>query len=193
MGSNAIQLAVAAGYEVITTSSPRNFGYVKKLGASQVFDYHSKTIVSDLIHAFKGRTSAGALAIAHGAADACLDILHQCEGDKFISMATYPLPQPPPQRFVLLSTIIHYVWWNISAWVKAKVRGIRIKFIFGDTLVDNGVGKVIYEDFLLKALAEGTFVAAPEPLVVGKGLEYVQAGFDLQKKGESAKKVVVSL
>ncbi len=43
VGSNAIQLAVAAGYEVITTSSPRNFDYVKKLGASQVFDYNSKT------------------------------------------------------------------------------------------------------------------------------------------------------
>jgi NADPH:quinone reductase-like Zn-dependent oxidoreductase len=27
-GSNAIQIAVAAGYEVITTSSPRNFDYV---------------------------------------------------------------------------------------------------------------------------------------------------------------------
>jgi NADPH:quinone reductase-like Zn-dependent oxidoreductase len=110
VGSNAIQLAVAAGYEVITTSSPR-----KKLGASQVFDYNSKTIVPDLVHAFKGRTSAGALSIGHGAADVCLDILHQCEGDKFISMATYPLPQPPPKRFILLSTIINYVSWNMSA------------------------------------------------------------------------------
>jgi NADPH:quinone reductase-like Zn-dependent oxidoreductase len=36
-GSNAIQLAVAAGYEVITTSSPRNFDYVKKLGPSHVY------------------------------------------------------------------------------------------------------------------------------------------------------------
>lgn len=45
VGSNAIQLAVAAGYEVITTSSPKNFGYVKKLGANQVFDYNSKTVV----------------------------------------------------------------------------------------------------------------------------------------------------
>ncbi len=34
VGSNAIQLAVAAGYEVITTSSPRNFDYVTKLGGN---------------------------------------------------------------------------------------------------------------------------------------------------------------
>ncbi|KAK9341949.1 hypothetical protein V1522DRAFT_442085 [Lipomyces starkeyi] len=59
VGSNAIQLAVAAGYEVITTASPSNFDYVKKLGASQVFDYNGKTIVDDLIHAFKGKKLAG--------------------------------------------------------------------------------------------------------------------------------------
>lgn len=40
--SNAIQLAVAGSYEVLTTASPKNFDYVKKLGASQVFDYNSK-------------------------------------------------------------------------------------------------------------------------------------------------------
>ncbi|MCJ1258676.1 hypothetical protein MMC24_006509 [Lignoscripta atroalba] len=193
VGSNAIQLAVAAGYEVITTSSPRNFDYVKNLGASQVFDYNSKTIVPDLVHAFKGKTCAGAFSIGPGAADACLDILPQCDGNKFLSMATYPLPQTPPKRLVLPSTIFSYVSWNVFAWFKGKARGIRFKFVFGDTLVDNGVGKVIYEDFLPKALAEGTFVPAPEPLVVGKGVEYVQAGFDLQKKGVSAKKVVVSL
>jgi hypothetical protein len=47
--------------------------------------------------------------------------------------------------------------------------------------------------FLPKALTEGKYIAAPDPQVVGKGLEYIQAGFDLQKKGMSAKKVVVSL
>ena len=193
VGSNAIQLAVAAGYEVITTASPKNFDYVKKLGASQVLDYKSKTIVSDLIHAFKGKTIAGALSIGHGAADACLDILDKCEGDKFISMATYPLPQTPPKQFVLFSTALYFVSWNISNWFLSRARHIRNKFIFATTLIENGVGKTVYVDFLPEALAKGTYIAAPDPLVVGKGLEYIQAGFDLQKKGVSAKKVVVSL
>ncbi|KAI8953204.1 GroES-like protein [Xylaria longipes] len=35
VGSNAVQLAVAADCEVITTASPKNFEYYKKLGASQ--------------------------------------------------------------------------------------------------------------------------------------------------------------
>jgi NADPH:quinone reductase-like Zn-dependent oxidoreductase len=29
VGSNAIQLGVAAGYEVVTTASPKNFDYVR--------------------------------------------------------------------------------------------------------------------------------------------------------------------
>jgi hypothetical protein len=77
--------------------------------------------------------------------------------------------------------------------VQVQSKSIRTQFIFASSLVDNGVGKAIYEDFLPKALAEGTYVVAPGPLVVGKGLEYIQAGFDLQKKGMSAKKAVVSL
>ena len=39
-GCNAIQLAVAAGYEVFGMASSKNFNYLKKLaGAAQVFDY----------------------------------------------------------------------------------------------------------------------------------------------------------
>ena len=39
VGSNAIQLATAAGYDVIATSSKKNFDYVRGLGVAQVFDY----------------------------------------------------------------------------------------------------------------------------------------------------------
>ncbi|KAF6220713.1 hypothetical protein HO133_003146 [Letharia lupina] len=193
VGCNAIQLAVAAGYEVITTCSPKNFDYVKKLGASQAFDYNSPTVVADLIRAFEGKSTAGALSIGHRAAENCLDILPKCNGDKFISMATYPLPQPPPKRFVVLTIMVSYLSGLANIWVKSKTRGIRYNFIFGSTLLYNEVGKAVYEDFLPQALADGKYVAAPDPQVVGKGLEHIQAGFDLQRKGVSAKKVVVSL
>ena len=66
VGSNAIQLAVAAGYEVITTASPHNFDYVKGLGAGQAFDYRSPTVVSDVIAALRGKQLAGALAVGAG-------------------------------------------------------------------------------------------------------------------------------
>ncbi len=193
VGSNAIQLAVAAGYEVITTASPKNFDYVKKLGASQVFDRNSKTVVSDIIKAFKDKKTAGAISIGRGAAEACLDILHQCKGDKFIAMASYPTPPTPYKWFALPRTIIYFGTRMLTNWYTSWSRGIGTKFIFASSLVDNGVGKMIYEDFMPKALAEGRYITAPEPYVVGKGLENIQAGFDVQKKGVSAKKVVVTL
>ena len=193
VGCNAIQLAVAAGYEVITTCSPKNFDYVKKLGASEAFDYNSKTVVNDIIHAFKGKPTAGALSIGARAAENCLDILDKCNGNKFISMATYPVPQKPPKNFVVLSIAASYMSGMANIWVKSKTRGIRTNFIFGSSLLYNEVGKAIYVDFLPRALAEGRYIAAPDPYVVGKGLENIQAGFDAQKKGVSAKKVVVSL
>jgi hypothetical protein len=51
----------------------------------------------------------------------------------------------------------------------------------------------LFGDFLPKALETGEFVAAPEPVVVGKGLESIQAACEYQQKGVSAKKVVVLL
>lgn len=193
VGCNAIQLAVASGYEVISTASPKNFDLVKRLGASQVFDYNSKTVVEDLINAFKGKTTAGALTMGSGAAQACMDILHKCKGDKFISMASYPTPQPLPETFVIPQMAYGFISFSISNFVKSKLRGIPTNFIFGSTLAHNEVGKAIYVDFLPKALAQGTFVPAPDPQVVGTGLEHMQTALEIQKKGVSAKKVVVLL
>jgi len=71
--------------------------------------------------------------------------------------------------------------------------GVGVKFTFATGARDNEVGKAIFENFLPMALAEGKYLASPEPHVVGKGLENVQAGLNFLKKGVSAKKVVVSL
>jgi NADPH:quinone reductase-like Zn-dependent oxidoreductase len=189
VGCNAIQLAVAAGYEVITTCSPVNFKLMKKLGASQAFDYSSKTVVPDIIHAFRGKTTAGALTMGSGAVEACLDILYKCHGDKFISMASYPIPNPPLKTFVVPRTILYMISKQIEYWIKSKLRGIKLGTIFANT----SMGKAIYVDFLGEALKDGSYVAAPEPEVVGSGLEAVNKAFEVSKKGVRAKKVVVSL
>ncbi len=51
----------------------------------------------------------------------------------------------------------------------------------------------IYADYLPKALADGSYVPAPDPLIAGTGLESVQTGFDAQIRGVSARKVVITL
>jgi NADPH:quinone reductase-like Zn-dependent oxidoreductase len=199
VGSNAIQLAVAAGYEVITTASPRNFDYVRQLGASQVFDYKRKGVVNDIKEAFKGKTCAGALAIGAGSADPCSAIVSASHGSKFVSLAGPPVSfgiptsLPPGLSLQLLRLILRLVVESISIQMKFWVRRIHTKFIFGSTLMYNEVSKVIYEDFLPQALADGRYIAAPEPVVVGEGLDHIQAALDLQRQGVSAKKVVISL
>ncbi|OZJ02083.1 hypothetical protein BZG36_05318 [Bifiguratus adelaidae] len=159
-------LGVASGYEVITTASPRNFDYVKKLGASQVFDYHSKTIVEELVEALKGKTIAGVLdcITIDGAVEVCVEVLSRSHGRKFISTAR-PTSEDMPG-------------------------GVKTKWI---GFLNTEVSKIIYEDYLPKALAEGKFVPAPEPVVVGTGLHSIQDGLEAVSKGVSAKKVVITL
>ncbi|PYH98409.1 GroES-like protein [Aspergillus ellipticus CBS 707.79] len=174
VGCNAIQLAVAAGYEVIATASPHNFDYVKRLGAAAVFDYKQPTIRDDLRAAFRGKTCAGALAIAgvvpqtrNEAAEACLQVVADAEGDKFVALS---MPAPP----------------NVPD-------GVGCKFIFASTIKDNEVSHLLYGEYLPAALANGSFVPAPEPEVVGTGLEAIQGALDALKQGVSAKKLVVTL
>ncbi|KIW12141.1 hypothetical protein PV08_09416 [Exophiala spinifera] len=193
VGCNAIQLAVAAGYEVITTCSPRNFELVKSLGAVQAFDYKSNTVVRDIKNAFRGRLTAGAVSIGYGAAHKCLDVLAACKGDKALTMISYPMPESTPKHFVVLQTVFTYLTGMISLWIKAKRHGIRIGLVDGYTVIHNEVGPMIYEGYLPKALAEERFIPAPKPQVVGHGLENAQRAMDILKQGVSAKKVVISL
>ena len=166
VGGNAIQLAKAAGFEVLATSSPRNFDYVKGLGASKVFDYSSQTVIADLV-AELDRTNCAGIFQAAGSAEPCLQIADQATADLFVATAT-----PVPEDMV--------------------PNNVRAKMVFGSTLADSEIGLAIFEDFLPKALARGVYKVAPEPLMIGtKGLDGIQEGLDVLRKGVSAKKVVV--
>lgn len=164
VGSCAIQLAVAAGYEVITTASSKNFEYVTKLGASQVFDYNSPTVISDLVDAFKGKTSVGVFD-AVAAWKGSVDVIRKIEGSKCVITTVPGFPDPP--------------------------EGIKMIQTQALTVAGSGVGKAVFEDFLPKALESRSLVPAPEALIKGKGLESLQEAVDFQLTGTSAKKVVV--
>lgn len=59
VGSCAIQMATLAGYEVVATSSERNFDHCRSLGAVRVCDYKSECVVEDVVAACEGKESAG--------------------------------------------------------------------------------------------------------------------------------------
>ena len=191
VGCNAIQLAVAAGYEVISTSSPKNFDLLRSLGASDVFDYNDPAAVAKIVDKMEGKQFPGAISIGENAVFRCLDVLGSCEGEKRIAMATFPIPSQP-KRFVVLQILFSFITSMISITIKSKLRGIKTSFIHG-SVAHSPVGDAVYGEYLPKALATEKFRTAPEPMVVGSGLEAVQGTLDVQKKGVSARKVVVSL
>jgi NADPH:quinone reductase-like Zn-dependent oxidoreductase len=195
VGCNAIQLARAAGYEVFTTASPQNHAYLEKLGAAQVFDYKSPTVVQDIVKAMKGKKSAGAFAIGVGSLGSCIDVLGSCEGKRFVAQASADLPPSgfPSSLPKMIPFGIHMGTSMAGLWIKSKQKGVSSKFIWGSDLMANELGNAIYKDFLPSALAEDRFVPAPEPMIVGTGLEHVQEAMRINKKGVSAKKVVVLL
>lgn len=170
VGVNGIQLAKAAGYDVIATASPRNFDYLKKLGADAVYDYNSKTVVDELVDAFKGKTCAGVLdcVTINGVCEMCAEIVGKTSGEKFVAAVL-----PPPED--------------------KMPKGAAVKWIFALTIKDNDVAPALFEGYIEPALAKGSFVAAPEPVVAGKGIGEVQKAVEAHKKGVSAKKVVLSM
>jgi hypothetical protein len=81
----------------------------------------------------------------------------------------------------------------MTHWFQCKRTDIKSKFILGDTLIGNEVGKMICSEFLTKALEKDEHIAAPEPTVIGKGLEHAQARCRYAEKGRLWKKVVIKL
>ena len=200
VGSNAIQLAVAAGYTVITTASLEELPV--RDGPSvqtQVFDYHSRRCrTGRSSSALDGRTCAGAIAFGTTSAAACVAIVGASSGRKVVAIGTPPvsfegLADDNRSRTVLPGLIWRLVSSNVRLQVAARRHGVRTRYIFGTSLKKNDVSRAIYADFLPAALANGTYVPAPAPLVVGHGLDAIQHALDVQLKGVSAQKVVVSL
>ena len=166
VGSNAIQAAVLAGNEVITTASPKNFDYVKALGAAEVFGYNSPTIKDELLTAFKGKICAGAVAIAsidaqsrNAAATACIEVVAGSEGTKFVALNMPPPPSGLP-------------------------KGVKANFVNATVLrSEREFGYKVYDQYLSAALAAGNFKPAPEVQGVGKGLEALQPAMDQLGRG----------
>ena len=169
VGANAIQLAKAAGYDVVATASPKNFELVKRLGASLVADYRANNVVADLLDATKGKVIAGvydAIGV-DGAFQASVQFAHGSQGNKFVATVFTKIEDLP--------------------------EGVEAKKVFAPSIGQNGVAEDIWGKFLPQALAAGAYVPGTEPVVVGNGLEKIQDAIDLERKGLSAQKAVVVL
>ncbi|KAH8687917.1 zinc-binding oxidoreductase-like protein CipB [Tricladium varicosporioides] len=167
-GSSAIQLAIAAGCVVATTTSSTNFEYVKSLGATYVFDHKNPNIVNDVLKILKiGDLIVNCIGTKETQV-ACGEILGKIGGGKLPTLNPPQVPFPE----------------NVEA---NFVNGLN------PGLVNLDVGDAVWRKYIPEALAVGKFQAKPDPLIVKGGLMKVQEGMDLLKKGVSAKKIVIEI
>lgn len=186
VGAAVIQLAKASGAAVLATASAANLDTLRsQLGADRVFDYKAAGVVGDIVAAVKDlRDSRGvefagiydAVSAPGTFEEALGPIFHGLEAEGVVSEKKLVTVLPPSS--------------DLPDDVKAKT------VFAGMMLPGHGyedVTDVVWGKFLPEALEEGILKPLPPPLVVGKGLEYIQEGIDQNKKGVSFKKVVVEL
>ncbi|KAF2669836.1 putative quinone oxidoreductase [Microthyrium microscopicum] len=179
VGSSAIQLAVAAGLQVITTASEANFAFVKSLGASEVFNHRDPDSAEQIQKALKEGDFVFDCISSPETQETCGKILGAIGG------GTLPLTMWALAKFPD----------NVKS---ALVNGLAPGFTESELNGEWGtgaphIGKAIWEDFMPSALASGQFQAKPDPFVLKGGLGKVQEGIDMVKKGVSAKKIVIEL
>ncbi|KAI2619742.1 GroES-like protein [Hypomontagnella submonticulosa] len=168
VGCNAIQLLKAAGFEVITTCSPRNFDYVKGLGASKVFDYNSLSVTDDVAAELDKGVCSG-IYLATGSVAAACQVSHKSKQKLFVASSNPVNPGDAPE-------------------------GVEAKFKVETSAMDlfKETAGVTFGGFLVEALSMGRYKVAPAPEIMPtKGLEGIQEALDTLKKGVSAKKFVV--
>ncbi|KAK8104462.1 Zinc-binding alcohol dehydrogenase domain-containing protein cipB [Apiospora kogelbergensis] len=179
MGSIAVQLAVAAGYSVITTASAKNQDYARALTGGKhiaAFDYQSPSVVGDIvdhIRSAKGVKLVGAYDCVgfKSSTRACAEVLHELNGGGVL-----PSVLVPPEASSLPAGIKAHI-------VNAAAPG----------MVAGSPGAAVWREYVPRALANGSLRMRPEPEIVGTGLDRIEEALNLHKAGVSAKKLVVLL
>ncbi|KAK3115002.1 hypothetical protein LTR53_006087 [Teratosphaeriaceae sp. CCFEE 6253] len=168
--SVAIQLACAAGYEVVTTASRHNYGYAKDLGAARVFDYADVDVIGSILGYLAGKKLAGVFDCIgeERTTLACASILEHCGGG---TIAT--------------------VLWPPNA-LPASVRAEMV-WAFLPGTADAYIAAPVWTDFVTPALEIGLLLPQPEAHILTGGLARLQEALNLQKQGVSASKIVVEI
>ena len=174
VGMNAVQLARASGYTVVATAGRANHDLVRALGAEAVVDYRDADVDRQVVAALGGRRLVGTVAIGKGSLGHALRIARSAPGTKRIASA-YPDPVTSMRSRI------------------ERLRGMHVTAIWGGTPVVSPVGPAVFRDFLPAALADGRFRPAPEPTVVGDGLEALPTALQTLRNGVSATKIVVGM
>ena len=176
VGTMAIQLARNLGFTVFATASPIHHDYLKGLGASELFDYRSHTVCEDIVTA----ASKAGVSISYGfdcvtegtTAQQSAEILLASggKGSKLCLVLPWPEKYAKPEGL------------DISMPAALRV---------GLDLTE--LGEWLFNDYLEKALEDGSIVPSPKIEIIEGGIGATQKVFDILRKGVSGKKLVVTV
>ena len=200
VGMNAVQLATAAGYDVVSTASAVNAETVKELGATHVYDYRDPEVVDKLVAVIAGRTVAGAVAIGLGSTEACIRLLARTGGSRLALLSTpvslaevADVSTGRPLVPNALPTFARLGLATARSLLAARQAKVVARFVWGSSLRDDDLGEQLWGGIVPRGLADGSLRAVPEALVAGEGLGAIQGAVDRQRAGVSARKLVVLL
>jgi Zn-dependent alcohol dehydrogenase len=191
-GSTAIQLAIAAGYEVATTASAANFDYVKSLGASHVLDHKDPGVVEKALEVLKPGDHVFDCISNAETMRTSATILSKIGGGK-LALLNAPGDSYPENVNPIHSMYSVVLCQQLLLIYEANHVVLELVFAWDPTMTGSEVGDAVLRKYLPQALAEGKLQAKPDPMIIEGGLEKVQHGIDLLKKGVSAKKIVIEI
>ncbi|KAF4951624.1 hypothetical protein FSARC_12867 [Fusarium sarcochroum] len=167
VGVGAVQIAHALGWPVYATASPKHHEWLKKLGATDVWDYRDPGVAEQIGQAAKtaGLRIRGAIdARSEGSSfdlvEATLIAADSSLGGKNSTVLPWPADKPKPGG--------------------AEVRSANC-FRFQKDRQD--IGHWLFGHWLQESLENGSIEPAPEPRVILGGLEGAQEMLDTLKAG----------
>ncbi|KAH8811133.1 chaperonin 10-like protein [Xylogone sp. PMI_703] len=179
VGSIAIQLAKLAGYKVIATASKQHHAYLRSLGASELVDYHSPSVVDDIIAAAKRVGSP----ITHAVDTISEGSTFQSVTEVLLRSAEQGQETPKVAHLLPLPETV------------PKPDGITAEPVHGEEIWTSRVdlAEWLFNDFLSTALEKEVVVPSPAVEVVEGGLNGLQPAMNTLKAGVSGKKLIVKL
>lgn len=192
VGQLTIQVLRYYGYRnIVGTASPQHHAYVKELGASEVYDYRSPTVVEDLL---QGRGAA-----AQGAAPA-FPLIVDCIGSQEGTLRPISrVAQDGSTVAVMLPVIVTHASAETAleysmdagasaAWASGvTVSGVRTHFYWRNEMFR----EKLQTEIMPALLAQGVVKPNRYRIVEGKTLlERATKGLDSMREGASGEKVI---
>jgi NADPH:quinone reductase-like Zn-dependent oxidoreductase len=177
VGIATIQIAHALGWPVYATASPNHHEWLKRLGATEVWDYHDPQVVQDIGQAartagvkIRGAIDARSEDSSFDQVAATLVAANFIPGAKISTVLPWPADKPIPEGVTVCAI-------NCFRFMKDR----------------QDIGHWLFSYWLQKALEDGSIEPAPKPSVIEGGLGEAQKMLDTLRAGASGEKFVVKI